>query len=46
MDMFLEKYGNSNEVVTFLAGAILHNNIICGDSLEIMKKLEGQNEHK
>ena len=40
MDMFLEKYGNSNEVATFLAGAILRNNIICGDSLEIMKMWE------
>jgi hypothetical protein len=37
MDMFFEKYGSQNEVATFIAGAILRNNIICGDSLEIMK---------
>lgn len=40
MTMFLEAFPNANEVCILFAAGILQNNIICGDSLKIMKEWE------
>lgn len=40
MTLFLEKFPEANEVTVLLAVGILQNNIICGNSLEIMKQWE------
>lgn len=40
MTMFCEAFPNANEVCILLAAGILQNNIICGDSLKIMKEWE------
>ena len=42
--MFLDKYPNANEFAVFVADEILNKNIVCGNSLEIMKEWEEQNE--
>lgn len=38
--MFLDKYPNANEFAVFVADEILNKNIVCGNSLEIMKAWE------
>ena len=40
MAKYLEAFPNANEVCILLAAGILQNNIICGDSLKIMKEWE------
>ena len=40
MTMFLDAFPNANELATTVALSILNNNIICGNSLEIMKQWE------
>lgn len=40
MTQFCEAFPNANEVCILLAAGILQNNIICGDSLKIMKEWE------
>lgn len=40
MTMFLDAFPNANELAATVALAILNNNIICGNSLEIMKQWE------
>lgn len=42
--MFLDKFPNSNNFVLWLLDCILKNNIICGDSLKIMKEWEKVNK--
>lgn len=44
-NMFCDKYPNANNLVIWLLENILKNNIICGDSLEIMKKWEEENKN-
>lgn len=43
MSMYCEAFPKANEVCLLLASGILRNNIICGDSLEIQKKWEEEN---
>ena len=38
--MYVDKFPNANEIALQMADMILKNNIMCGDSLEIMKKWE------
>ena len=38
--MFLDKFPNTNEFAVFIADEILNKNIVCGNSLEIMKAWE------
>lgn len=40
MVQFLQAYPNASELSILLAEGILENNILCGDSLAIMKKWE------
>ncbi len=40
MTMFCEAYPNASPTAVLLAAGILQNNIICGDSLKIMKEWE------
>lgn len=42
-NLFLDKFPNANTFCLTMADKILKNNIICGDSLEIMKKWENDN---
>lgn len=42
MTMFCEAYPNASPTSVLLAAGILQNNIICGDSLKIMKEWEEQ----
>lgn len=44
--MFLDKFPEANEFCRLTADLILKNNIICGDSLEIMKKWQAEEEQK
>lgn len=44
MTMFCEAYPNASPTAVLLAAGILQNNIICGDSLKIMKEWEEQNK--
>ena len=37
---YIERFPNANELSVIMASGILKNNIICGNSLEIMKKWE------
>lgn len=37
---YIERFPNANELSVIIASGILKNNIICGNSLEIMKKWE------
>ena len=37
---YIERFPNGNELSVIMASGILKNNIICGNSLEIMKKWE------
>lgn len=37
---YIERFPNANELAVIMAIGILKNNIICGNSLEIMKKWE------
>lgn len=39
---YIERFPNANELSVIMASGILKNNIICGNSLEIMKKWEGK----
>jgi ubiquinone/menaquinone biosynthesis C-methylase UbiE len=39
-DMYCEKFANCNSFCKAMAERILQNNIICGDSLQIMKNWE------
>ena len=43
MTMYRETFPKANEACLLLAAGILRNNIICGDSLEIQKKWEEEN---
>lgn len=42
--MFLDKFPDCNEFCCLMAKQILKNNIICGDSLKIMKQWETKKE--
>lgn len=42
-DIFIKHFPKSPAITGLEAAAILENNIICGDSLEIMKKMEDKN---
>lgn len=42
-NLFLDKFPTANTFCLTMADMILKNNIICGDSLEIMKKWENDN---
>ena len=42
-DIFVNRFPKAPAITGLEAAAILENNIICGDSLEIMKKMEGEN---
>ena len=42
--MYVDKFPNANEIALQMADMILKNNIMCGDSLEIMKKWEKNND--
>lgn len=44
-EMFLQKYPESNDFASKFADKILKTNIICGDSLEIQKRWELENEN-
>lgn len=41
-DMYLAKFPNCNAFCQLMAQQIVRNNIICGDSLKIMAKLEAE----
>ncbi|MGN0656580.1 MAG: hypothetical protein ACI4KR_07290 [Ruminiclostridium sp.] len=41
-DIFIKHFPKAPAITGLEAAAILENNIICGDSLEIMKKMEGE----
>lgn len=45
-EMYMQRYPNASEFALLFLDSILKNNIICGDSLEIMKKweLKGESE--
>lgn len=45
-EMYVQRYPNASEFALLFLDSILKNNIICGDSLEIMKKweLKGESE--
>lgn len=42
-DIFIRHFPKAPAITGLEAAAILDNNIICGDSLEIMKKMEDEN---
>ena len=42
-DIFIKYFPKAPAITGFEVAVILENNIICGDSLEIMKKMEGEN---
>ena len=42
--LYQEQFPNASKVAVSMAVAILNNNVICGDSLKIMKKLESEGE--
>lgn len=42
-EMFVDKFPDSNDFARLTALAIVNNNIICGDSLEIQRKWEREN---
>lgn len=44
MIMFCESYPHASPTALLLAAGILQNNIICGDSLEIMKEWEEKDD--
>ena len=44
MNMYGEAFPHASKEALMLAADILVNNIICGDSLKIMKEWEEQNE--
>lgn len=43
VEMFVDKFPDSNDFARLTALAIVNNNIICGDSLEIQRKWEREN---
>ena len=43
-DIFIKHFPKAPVVTGIMAARIIENNIICGDSLEIMKKMEDKNE--
>lgn len=42
--MYVDKFPNANEIALQMADMILKNNIMCGDSLEIMKKWQDEQQ--
>lgn len=44
VEMFVDKFPNASDFARITALAIVNNNIICGDSLEIQKKWERENK--
>lgn len=42
--MYRDKFPNANEIALQMADMILKNNIMCGDSLNIMEKWRTENE--
>ena len=42
-DIFIRHFPKAPAITGLEAAAILDNNVICGDSLEIMKKMEDEN---
>lgn len=42
--LFIERFPSVNDIGKLMAANILHNNIICGDSLKIMKEWEKQSD--
>ena len=44
MTMYCKAFPKASEAILLLASGILRNNIICGDSLEIMKEWEENND--
>lgn len=46
VEMFVDKFPKASDFARLTALAIVNNNIICGDSLEIQKKWERENNGK
>ena len=44
--MFTDKFPDANTFCLKMADTILENNIVCGDSLKIMKEWEAQNSNE
>ena len=44
--MFADKFPDANTFCLKMADTILENNIVCGDSLKIMKEWEAQNSNE
>lgn len=44
LKLYMEHFPNATELSILMASGILANNIICGDSLKIMKEWENSNE--
>lgn len=42
--MFLDKFHNANAFICLMVDMVIKNNIICGDSLKIMKEWEKEND--
>lgn len=43
-NMFIDKFHNANDFTRLMVDMVLKNNIICGDSLKIMKEWEIEND--